>query len=75
MVLGLAKNKWHVPVQILGTALFVIGIFLAHAHNGRNYVSPPLLFSSLQQQTNNSNTNTKRNGRSLILHIDGLQIL
>ncbi|KAI7890581.1 uncharacterized protein EV154DRAFT_421761 [Mucor mucedo] len=37
MVLGLARNKWHVPVQILGTALFVIGIFLAHAHNGRNY--------------------------------------
>jgi hypothetical protein len=39
MVLGLARNKWHVPVQILATALFVIGIFLAHAHNGRNYVS------------------------------------
>ncbi|CAO3653586.1 unnamed protein product [Mucor hiemalis] len=37
MVLGLARNKWHVPVQILGTALFVIGLFLAHAHNGRNY--------------------------------------
>ncbi|KAI8094216.1 putative integral membrane protein [Thamnidium elegans] len=37
MVLGLAKNKWHVPVQILGTLLFVIGIFLAHAHDGRNY--------------------------------------
>lgn len=38
MVLGLAKNRWHVPVQILGTLLFVCGIFLAHAHNGRNYV-------------------------------------
>ncbi|KAI9315919.1 hypothetical protein BX666DRAFT_2019578 [Dichotomocladium elegans] len=37
MVLGLAKNRWHVPVQILGTALFVAGYFLAHAHNGRNY--------------------------------------
>ncbi|KAI8992103.1 putative integral membrane protein [Mycotypha africana] len=37
MVLGLAKNRWHVPVQVLGTALFVIGLFLAHAHNGRNY--------------------------------------
>ncbi|KAI7866545.1 hypothetical protein BDF14DRAFT_1812507 [Spinellus fusiger] len=37
MVLGLAKNRWHVPVQILGTAFMVIGYFLAHAHNGRNY--------------------------------------
>ncbi|OAD77549.1 hypothetical protein PHYBLDRAFT_2376, partial [Phycomyces blakesleeanus NRRL 1555(-)] len=37
MVLGLAKNKWHVPVQILGTTFFIIGYFLAHAHNGRNY--------------------------------------
>lgn len=38
MILGLAKNKWHVPVQILASTLFVIGYFLAHAHNGRNYV-------------------------------------
>ncbi|KAG0950377.1 hypothetical protein G6F29_007444 [Rhizopus arrhizus] len=37
MILGLAKNKWHVPVQILASTLFVIGYFLAHAHNGRNY--------------------------------------
>ncbi|KAI9483708.1 MAG: hypothetical protein EXX96DRAFT_559291 [Benjaminiella poitrasii] len=37
MVLGLAKNRWHVPVQILATAVFVVGFFLAHAHNGRNY--------------------------------------
>ncbi|KAI9022860.1 hypothetical protein CLU79DRAFT_751061 [Phycomyces nitens] len=37
MVLGLARNKWHVPVQILGTAFFIIGYFLAHAHDGRNY--------------------------------------
>lgn len=39
MVLGLARNRWHVPVQILATALFVVGYFLAHAHAGRNYVS------------------------------------
>ncbi|OBZ90634.1 Protein YTP1 [Choanephora cucurbitarum] len=37
MVLGLAKNKWHVPVQVLASAIFVVGLFLAHAHNGRNY--------------------------------------
>ncbi|CDH60669.1 integral membrane protein [Lichtheimia corymbifera JMRC:FSU:9682] len=37
MVLGLARNRWHVPVQILATALFVVGYFLAHAHAGRNY--------------------------------------
>lgn len=39
MVLGLAKNKWHVPVQVLATSIFVVGYFLAHAHSGRNYVS------------------------------------
>ena len=38
MVLGLSKNRWHVPVQILGTVFFVAGYFLAHAHAGRNYV-------------------------------------
>ncbi|KAI8374685.1 uncharacterized protein BYT42DRAFT_415689 [Radiomyces spectabilis] len=37
LVLGLVKNKWHVPVQILATATFVAGYFLAHAHSGRNY--------------------------------------
>ncbi|KAI7904892.1 uncharacterized protein BX663DRAFT_503941 [Cokeromyces recurvatus] len=37
MVLGLAKNRWHVPLQILATAVFIVGVFLAHAHNGRNY--------------------------------------
>ncbi|KAI7849284.1 hypothetical protein BDC45DRAFT_448852 [Circinella umbellata] len=37
MVLGLSKNRWHVPVQILGTVFFVVGYFLAHAHAGRNY--------------------------------------
>ncbi|KAI8145036.1 hypothetical protein BJV82DRAFT_577296 [Fennellomyces sp. T-0311] len=37
MVLGLSRNRWHVPVQILATILFVVGYFLAHAHGGRNY--------------------------------------
>lgn len=70
MVLGLARNKWHVPVQILATALFVIGLFLAHAHNGRNYVRFMI------------HTHLHRNAypvhiydRNLILRIDGLQIL
>jgi len=37
MVLGLVKSRWHVPVQTLGSLLFVLGFFLAHAHSGRNY--------------------------------------
>ncbi|KAI8063305.1 hypothetical protein BC940DRAFT_307601 [Gongronella butleri] len=37
MVLGLARNKWHVPVQIVATIVFFIGYQLAHAHDGRNY--------------------------------------
>lgn len=49
MVLGLAKNRWHVPVQILASAIFVVGLFLAHAHNGRNYVKiPPLFHPTIQ---------------------------
>lgn len=38
MVLGLVKSRWHVPVQTLGSLLFILGFFLAHAHDGRNYV-------------------------------------
>lgn len=45
MVLGLVKSRWHVPVQTLGSLLFVLGFFLAHAHSGRNYVSYLLPFS------------------------------
>ncbi|KAG2189166.1 hypothetical protein INT44_004308 [Umbelopsis vinacea] len=37
MVLGLVKSRWHVPVQVLGSLVFVGGFFLAHAHSGRNY--------------------------------------
>ncbi|KAG2174969.1 hypothetical protein INT43_006031 [Umbelopsis isabellina] len=37
MVLGLVRSRWHVPVQTLGSLLFVLGFFLAHAHSGRNY--------------------------------------
>jgi hypothetical protein len=43
MVLGLVKSRWHVPVQVLGSLVFVGGFFLAHAHGGRNYVSEILI--------------------------------
>ncbi|RKF71219.1 Protein YTP1 [Golovinomyces cichoracearum] len=35
MVLGLAKSRWHVPTQIIGTAVAVPAYFLAHLHQGR----------------------------------------
>ncbi|RUP43796.1 hypothetical protein BC936DRAFT_136715 [Jimgerdemannia flammicorona] len=37
MVLGLARSRWHVPVQTLATVLLAMGYFLAHAHHGRNF--------------------------------------
>ncbi|KAI8974287.1 hypothetical protein BDB01DRAFT_402688 [Pilobolus umbonatus] len=37
MVLGLAKNRWHVPVQVIASCLFTIGIILGHSHEGRSY--------------------------------------
>ena len=37
MVLGLVKSRWHVPVQVLGTAIAVPGYFLGHAHKGRQF--------------------------------------
>lgn len=37
MVLGLVRSRWHVPTQILGTALAVVGYFLGHAHKGRQF--------------------------------------
>ncbi|KAA8907655.1 hypothetical protein TRICI_004946 [Trichomonascus ciferrii] len=39
LVLGLGKSRWHVPCQILGGALTVVGYFLAHAHGGREFSS------------------------------------
>ncbi|KAA8568550.1 hypothetical protein EYC84_007570 [Monilinia fructicola] len=35
MVLGIVRNRWHVPVQILGTVIAVVGYFLGHLHGGR----------------------------------------
>lgn len=37
MVLGLVKSRWHVPVQVLGTALAVPGYFIGHHHGGRQF--------------------------------------
>jgi len=38
MVLGITKSKWHVPTQIFGSALALLGFFLGHAHGGREFV-------------------------------------
>lgn len=37
MVLGLVKSRFHVPVQVLGTALAVVGQVLGHVKGGRQY--------------------------------------
>lgn len=39
MVLGLTRSRWHVPVQCLAFALTFGGIFLGHAHGGRQFPS------------------------------------
>jgi hypothetical protein len=33
----MVKNRWHVPVQVLGSALAVLGYFLGHNHKGRQF--------------------------------------
>ncbi|OAL31425.1 hypothetical protein AYO22_01017 [Fonsecaea multimorphosa] len=40
MVLGLGKSRWHVPVQIFGLVLTVIGWVLPSFHGGRQYLKP-----------------------------------
>jgi len=37
MVLGIIRSRWHVPVQVLGTVLAVLGWLLGHAHKGRQF--------------------------------------
>ncbi|KAJ2600130.1 hypothetical protein GGF39_001926 [Coemansia sp. RSA 1721] len=37
LVLGLRKNKWHVPVQSAGGVLAIVGFVLGHAHGGRAF--------------------------------------
>ncbi|KAJ1328898.1 Mtp1-like protein [Microdochium nivale] len=38
MVLGIVKSRWHVPVQVLGTVIAIVGYFLGHKHGGREFV-------------------------------------
>ncbi|KAL1296516.1 hypothetical protein AAFC00_000025 [Neodothiora populina] len=40
MVLGIVRSRLHVPVQIFGTVLAVVGYFLGHAHKGRQFAHP-----------------------------------
>jgi len=33
----IVRNRWHVPVQVVGTIIAVVGYFLGHAHKGRQF--------------------------------------
>ncbi|KAI2643574.1 hypothetical protein GGS21DRAFT_486095 [Xylaria nigripes] len=37
MVLGMVKSRWHVPLQVFGVALAILGYFLGHMHKGREF--------------------------------------
>ncbi|KAL4942133.1 hypothetical protein BDV06DRAFT_192973 [Aspergillus oleicola] len=37
MVLGIVRSRWHVPVQVVGTAIAIVAYFLGHAHKGRQF--------------------------------------
>ncbi|KAI3325186.1 hypothetical protein HD806DRAFT_492303 [Xylariaceae sp. AK1471] len=37
MVLGIVKSRWHVPLQVFGTALSILGYALGHMHKGREF--------------------------------------
>ncbi|KAK9470375.1 uncharacterized protein V1510DRAFT_423261 [Dipodascopsis tothii] len=37
MVLGMTRSRWHVPVQVAGTVLGVLGYTLGHLHKGREF--------------------------------------
>ncbi|KAL4991207.1 hypothetical protein BDW68DRAFT_185177 [Aspergillus falconensis] len=37
MVLGIIRSRWHVPVQVIGTAIAIVAYFLGHAHKGRQF--------------------------------------
>ncbi|RMZ89194.1 hypothetical protein DV736_g3573, partial [Chaetothyriales sp. CBS 134916] len=40
MVLGIAHSRWHVPVQIVATAVAIPAYFLGHLHRGRQFRHP-----------------------------------
>ena len=33
----ITRSRWHVPVQIVGTSLAILGYFLGHLHKGRQF--------------------------------------
>jgi hypothetical protein len=37
MVLGIVRNRWHVPVQTVGAVIAIVAYFLGHAHKGRQF--------------------------------------
>ncbi|KAK0720294.1 hypothetical protein B0H67DRAFT_484990 [Lasiosphaeris hirsuta] len=39
MVLGIIKSRWHVPLQIFGTCVALLGYALGHLHGGRQFSS------------------------------------
>ncbi|ODV92687.1 hypothetical protein CANCADRAFT_20917 [Tortispora caseinolytica NRRL Y-17796] len=39
MVLGLARNRFHAPVQITAISLVIVAYFLGHHHKGRQFKS------------------------------------
>ncbi|EMC97321.1 hypothetical protein BAUCODRAFT_138636 [Baudoinia panamericana UAMH 10762] len=39
MVLGLVRNRWHVPMQTVASVLAIVGYFLGHAHKGRQFAA------------------------------------
>lgn len=34
----MTKSRWHVPTQVVGSSLALLGFFLGHAHGGRQYI-------------------------------------
>ncbi|KAK5115917.1 hypothetical protein LTR62_000373 [Meristemomyces frigidus] len=37
MVLGLTRNRWHVPTQTAASCIAIVGYFLGHLHKGRQF--------------------------------------
>ncbi|KAF8443531.1 hypothetical protein BGX38DRAFT_1199654 [Terfezia claveryi] len=37
MVLGIVKNRWHVPTQVVGAVVAILSWFLGHNHGGRQF--------------------------------------
>lgn len=37
MVLGITRSRWHVPVQVVATAIAVVAYFMGHLHKGRQF--------------------------------------